>query len=334
VNREVERKIIAILRILSRSDVPLGARVISELLRKEGIELSERTVRYHLKIMDERGLTEPHGLEGRVITERGRRELEDALVSDKVGLVISKIDNLSYSMTFDIDKKEGSVILNFSLFPASSKKRVLRVMKEIYDAGYTMGKYILYLDEGQTVGEQVVPEGFFGIGTVCSITINGILIKAGIPVESKFGGILEIRDNKPTRFTDLVSYAGSSLDPLEIFIRSKMSDALSAARTGNGKILASFREIPAVALSQLEGVVSKIDEIGLNGVIAVGEPSQELFGVPVLQGMAGIAVIGGLNPIAAVEEAGIVSESRAMSVLADFSRLRPFWDIYEEHQRR
>ena len=54
---EVERKVIGILRILSQSDKPLGARVISRHLKDHGVELTERAVRYHLKLMDERGFT-------------------------------------------------------------------------------------------------------------------------------------------------------------------------------------------------------------------------------------------------------------------------------------
>jgi repressor of nif and glnA expression len=59
--QEVERKVIAILRVLSQSNEPLGARVISHHLKDHGIELSERAVRYHLKLMDERGFTESMG---------------------------------------------------------------------------------------------------------------------------------------------------------------------------------------------------------------------------------------------------------------------------------
>jgi repressor of nif and glnA expression len=58
---DVERKVVAILRVLSDSSEPLGGRVISRRLSDFGIELGERAVRYHLKLMDERGLTRPVG---------------------------------------------------------------------------------------------------------------------------------------------------------------------------------------------------------------------------------------------------------------------------------
>jgi hypothetical protein len=49
--------VIAILKVLDDSKEPLCARVIAQRLKSYGIELGERAVRYHLKIMDERSLS-------------------------------------------------------------------------------------------------------------------------------------------------------------------------------------------------------------------------------------------------------------------------------------
>jgi len=103
--QEVERKVIAILRILSQSTVPIGARVISHHLNNQGIQLTERAVRYHLKLMDERGFTESMGRDGRLITRVGLEELESALVSDKVGSVASRIELMACQTDFDPDRR-------------------------------------------------------------------------------------------------------------------------------------------------------------------------------------------------------------------------------------
>ena len=93
----VERKELAIMKILSDSQEPLGARVIAHHLKEYGLELGERAVRYHLKLMDERGLTKLLGQrDGRVLTEKGSEEIQSALVQDKVGFAISKIETLSF----------------------------------------------------------------------------------------------------------------------------------------------------------------------------------------------------------------------------------------------
>jgi len=80
-----------------------------------GHEVSDRTVRHYFKILDEKGLTENLGRKGRIITQLGQRELSRARVFDKVGFLETKIDQLTYRMTFDLARKKGTVIVNISL---------------------------------------------------------------------------------------------------------------------------------------------------------------------------------------------------------------------------
>ncbi len=93
-NIDVERKVNAILRALKESPEAVGARVIGRQLKEQGIDLSERAVRYHLKLMDERGLTQLVGRDGRQITPAGIEELRNALVVDKVGLFMNRIEGI------------------------------------------------------------------------------------------------------------------------------------------------------------------------------------------------------------------------------------------------
>ena len=120
-NRQVERKVIAILKALNDSPEPLGGRVIARRLGECGIDLSERTVRYHLKLMDEQGLTRSIGRrDGRAITQKGIEEIESALISDRVGSIASQIEQLVYQTSLDLEKRVGEVPINISLFPKKS----------------------------------------------------------------------------------------------------------------------------------------------------------------------------------------------------------------------
>jgi repressor of nif and glnA expression len=327
LNHDVERKVMAILKVLSGAREPLGARVISRELEPFGVRLTERAVRYHLQLLDERGLTQANGKEGRLITDKGLEEISNALVSDKVGLVINKIDTLSFRTTFDVHTRKGKVILNTSLFPAERFERALNVMRDVFAAKHCVSDLVAVAEAGQVLGDISIPKGYVGFGTICSVTINGILLRAGIPVDSRFGGILQVTNSKPARFTDLISYNGSSLDPLEVFIRSKMTSVRTAAKDGEGKILASFREIPSVCQPAVESVLAKANEAGMRGLMTLGKPGGELLDISVGVNRVGIVVIGGLNPLAAAEEAGIHSENRAMSTMYEFDNLRSFWDL-------
>ena len=114
--QDVERKVLSILKVLSDSPEPQGARIIARRLKDHGVELGERAVRYHLKMMDERGLTRLVQRDGRLITELGLEEVRSALVKDKVGLAISKIELLAFRTDFNWDKRNGSVPVNVSFF--------------------------------------------------------------------------------------------------------------------------------------------------------------------------------------------------------------------------
>ncbi|MBC8230156.1 DUF128 domain-containing protein, partial [bacterium] len=280
-DRDVERKIVAILNILKDSQKPLGSRIISRGLKEQGIDLTERAVRYHLRITDERGLTESHGIAGRVVTEEGIEEANNALVSDKVGMIIGKVDALSHLTTFDIETQSGDIILNVSLIPKEHLKKALELVKETFDAKLGFTNLLAIAHEGETLGGLIIPKEMAGLGTVCSLTINGILLNNCIPIYSKFSGILQVENYQPMRFTELIYYDASSLDPAEIFIKSKMTDVRGAIEHGSGEILAGFREFPAVCLNDVLEIVEQLEKIGMSCVTAIGKPSQPVLEMPV-----------------------------------------------------
>lgn len=324
-DQDVERKGLAILRILADATEPLGARNIASELANYGVDLTERAVRYHLRLMDERGLTRCLGEPGRVITEKGREELANALVSDKLGFVQAKIEALAYRTGFDIETGHGELLVNASLLPRERFAECVEIMRPVFRAGYCMSELIAIADQGERLGEMVVPRGYVGFGTVCTVTLNGVLLRQRIPVESKFGGLVEIDDYEPVRFTELISYAGTTLDPAEIFITGGMTQARTAATEGHGKILASFREVPAIVLPDLLRVLDRYKRSGIGGVLAVGRPGQQLLNVPVGTDRIGIAVVGGLTPVAALAEAGIPTMNQAMKSLVNASQMKSIW---------
>jgi len=329
MDTDIERKLIAILKILAEANGPLGARVISRTLEEDGIHLTERAVRFHLQIMDERGLTHIAGRKGRAgrtITDKGREELANALVSDKVGMVASRIDELSYLTTLDAEKKSGDVILNVSLIPKDDFQQALNIVKEVSRARICVSSLVVIAEEGEELGHLIVPEGMTALGTVCAVTINGKLLRHRIPLKSRFGGILQMADSKPLRFTEIIEYSGSSLDPAEIFIKSKMTSVLDAARSGAGKVLAGFREIPAACLPEAEDILNRrLAQIGIYGTVVIGEPNQPTLQIPVSSGYAGMVVLAGLNPLAAVEEAGIDTQNTSLCMMMDFQKLTPLF---------
>ena len=327
IGSDSERQIISILKILSESSEPLGSRTIARKLEHEGIFLSERGVRYHLRIADERGYTRCLGRDGRMITPEGRQEVKEALAVQQLGFVREKLEMLAYQTTFDPEKRTGQLSINTSLIKKDEFKRAVSAMKDAFRAGICVSDLVAVASEGEKLGSVVIPNGRVGLATVCSVTINGVLLRAGIPSEYRFGGVLQIRNSEPRRFVAIIEYAGTSIDPSEQFIRARMTSVGEASRTGNGKILGVFRTIPAPTKEVVEKKILLLKKAGIGGVYALGNTSEPLCQIPVALNRIGIVQLSGLNPIAAASEAGIEIENVAESGLIDFERLHRYWQI-------
>jgi hypothetical protein len=325
---EVERKEIAILRVLNESpDTAIGARVIARELEKQGIHLTERAVRYHLKLMDERGLTQAVGMEGRLITPSGVEELRNALVADKVGLFSNRIELTAFRTTFDWRSQSGFLPINLSLFDKKDFPQALKAMRSAFKAGISVGDLVSVAHEGERLGDSSVPKGKIGFATACSGVVTGALLKAGVPMSSRFGGILQVRDNKPLRFIELIYYSGTSLDPSEIFIRGKMTNVADAAKKGDGKVLANFAEVPAQCRPLACDMIARLNEAHLGSLAVMGNVGEPVCEVPVEPNRVGVILFGGLNPVAAAEEAGTEAENASICSVLDYSRMKSFWQL-------
>lgn len=327
MTEKTEKKRVAILGVLRGASGPVSSAEITEELRASGHDISDRTVRLYLKSMDQEGLTVNFGRKGRAITESGVRELESSKVIEKAGLLSAKIDQMAYAMDFDLEKKTGNVVMNVSFLRPEQLVRSAPMMMKVFEKGYGMGRLLALFESRECIGGIAVPDQMVGVATVCSITLNGVLLEHGIPTVSRFGGLLQIRDGEATRFVEMITYDGTSLDPLEVFIGGGMTDYTGAITSGTGRIAASFREFPAVSRDRVSEIAGQLDDIGLGGLMRIGWPGQPLLEIPVHEGRVGAIIIGGLNPIATVEERGERVFSRALAGLAEYGRLFPYEEL-------
>jgi len=327
MDQKTYRKVLVILKVLDDVDRPLGSTRIARELHAQGIDLSHRTIRNYLLHMDKAGLTHSLGKRGREITLRGKMELRGADTVDKVGFLASTVDALAYRMAFDLERWTGKAIINVSLLDPADLQPAIEEMLKVYSAGLGMGRLAAVAGEGERLGGFEIPHGKCGIATICSITINGVLLKAGIATHSRFGSLLEIRHGRPHRFTQIINYDGTTIDPLEIFVRGKMTEVRRAVNTGTGIVGASFREIPTAAINEVERINSEIEKTGLGAAFVIGRPNQMVLDVPVMQGRTGMIVMAGLNPIAAVEEHGISTINWAMKTMISLDRLVPIDEL-------
>ncbi len=294
--QETDRKMMEILRILADREEVLGAKTIAEELKKKGYDLGERAVRYHMRILDEKGFTERIGYAGRQITNKGLKELEKGLIYDQVDFIFSKFEDMIYQTTLNPSNGTGKVIVNTSSF--KYEKVVMEILKSVFKKGIAVSPYVKFVDPVPEEGGEVKLE------TVCGTTIDGMLLGKGIPVIPKYGGIVKVEDYVPIRFTELISYKKTSMTPLEAFTDKDITSVLQVIEDGNGSIPANFRLIPKSARKNAVKLFNDLQKIGISGLLKMGNDGESVLGIPVDDNMVGIAVIGGISPLCAAKEAG------------------------------
>jgi len=326
---KTERNRLAILTALDKSLGLVSSAQLVRVLGSMGLELSERTVRLYLSRLETEGLIERHGKRGRMITDKGRAELRAAQTVQRVGYLSARIDQMTYSMSFDLATRTGKVVVNTSLVNPRQLAENLEKVCAVFAKGYAMGNRLALLGPGEQVGALRVPKDKLAFCTVCSITINGVLLKHGIPTISRFGGLLELRNGRPLRFVEMIEYDGTTIDPLEVFIRSGMTDYVGAISNGAGLIGAGYREMPEDARELVLELGERLAAVGLGALMEVGLPGQPVLGITPSPGRFGAVVVGGLNPIAILEEMGYRVFSRALSGLLEYCRLIPAEELPE-----
>lgn len=233
----------------------------------------------------------------------------------RVQFTSSRIEDLMYKTTFDPVTMSGELIVNMSLVKEEDLEEVLNIYDLVIRSGLSVSPFLKIINSGETIGDLKIGKGDVGIATVCSITIDGVLLKGGVMINPRFGGVVQIKNGQPTRFTDVVTYASTTIDPLEVLMSQDITSVSKMLRTGSGKILANLREAPLVARDDIDHILSDLMEAELSGIMEVGEPNTRVLDVPVERDHLGIVVIGGTNPMAMAKEQGFEIRTSAMSAL-------------------
>jgi repressor of nif and glnA expression len=304
IENESARKEIEILRILSEFASPVGSTLLKRELRKRGFLLSERTVRYHLQLLEAKGFLLGHNRRGRTITQLGLEELSRSLATQRLGFTTTRFMSLAYSATYDPVKDSGSVVANVSILDKNLQEKAIETMKDLQNMNLLSAPYIKMLNEKEEYCDISVPKDKFALFTVCNLTLDSILIHSGIPLFFKYGGLVQVVNRKPIRFVEIISYEGTTIPPLEVFVYRKMTSISRVLKTGSGMLLATLREIPSEARDRTVKILEQQQKKGWGGVLILGEPNESVLGIPVGMDRFGICMVGGIVPGAAMVEEG------------------------------
>lgn len=318
------RKEIEILRVLSEYNEAVGSTLLARELGMRGFFLSERTIRYHLQLLELKGLVEGHARNGRTITPQGLRELTRAMAYQRIGFITTRYLSMACAVTYHPDTGCGEVVANVSIIAKDLHKKILEIVQLLCEKQLLTAPYIKILEEGEEYKDIYVPEGQIALFTVCNLSIDGVLLNLGIPILLKYSGPVQFVDGQPVRFVDLISYEGTTIPPLEVFVNRNATSVLSLLHTGSGMLPANLREIPAAAMEKAEKILEDMEKKGWHGVLKFGRPNEPILGVPVAMDRVGISMIGGLTPVAALKEMGVstvTSHSHCLIPVEDMTQV-------------
>lgn len=237
------------------------------------------------------------------------------------------IEDYAMQVTFDPAEGKGKIVYNLSLIKNEDLEYAISVMRDAHKTGLSVSGVVKFFGEGEKVNDYVVPGGCTAICTMCSVTFDGLLIRRGIPINPIGGGVVEINDRTPTRFTHIIFYEHTTIDPLQVLMSQKTTSVTSVMRTGSGNILANIREFHMEAESLVGGVLDELSSSSYSGILEVGVPNTPLLGVPVSPQYIAIAAVGGTNPMAAIREGGRWVQTNAMKGLIDISQMQEIRDF-------
>lgn len=227
-----------------------------------------------------------------------------------IAFLLSKTWNLIQQVDFDIEKRKGNIITNVSFMDKDKIDKALDIMEETYnDKPKFISPYYKLVEHPSN-------DSMIGLATICSLSIDGILIDNGIMSNPKYGGLLELTE--PPLFIDLISYNGSTEDPHMIFLAKNMTSITN--NNGHSKILASFKEIPYISREQSVHILDILNNIGFP-IYKIGKPREVTYNAKANNYNFGIVTGSGLNSIAAIKEKGIAVKVKAIEKLLPFEKM-------------
>ena len=309
-----ERKYLEILRILKEHQEPMGAKRLSEILAERGFVLTDRAVQYYLRYLDEMGFTRKVGNTGRVLTREGIAETESALVGERIGFIISKLERLAYRSTFDPATGTGEVAYNLSFVPEEEVPGVVGAFEKVAKAGFGFSPSYKILDR-----DPRVPAGQAGVISLCSITIDGVFQRSGIPVTMAYGGRLAFGKGAVQGFLDLIGYRGTTVDPLQLFISAGLTSIREVVATGTGVALANVREVPVPALERVSELLDQMGRWGFTPPVCMGS---QVLNTPSSPHHVSIVSYSGMNMVGHGVEDGFHIRTEIGAGNIQFSRMQ------------
>ncbi len=314
-----------ILSVLADNNSMSSKEIASEL-KLRGISLEARTIRYHLKKMEEKGLITKTENGKRKITSKGLKELKRKSAFDRLGEFSERIEYNAYFCNFDLYRMEGTVPTNLAIIDKNKYDEAMEILSEMQDFKFLVHKFIAIADEGERLGDVKIPKGKFGIACISNTIYDVILKYTGVLLTPEFAALLSCERGEIKGITELISYTGTTLSPGWLFLRSGLTSVYKCLKTGSGEIITAIRSFSGYAIDIVKEEMQLAKSRGFGGAIYVLHPSSKLFKLPPGK-RARFIVAAGLNYLAPLQELGFNPKMKVIEAFIDFSNFKSIDNI-------
>lgn len=240
--------------------------------------------------------------------------------------VNQRIEDFAMQVTYNPKEGSGKFVYNLSLIRDEDLEYAISVFKDAFKAGVCVSGLVRFAEAGEEIGDYTIPQGQVGIVTMCSSTLDGILLRKGVPINPIGGGVVEIERRIPRRFTHIILYEFTTIDPLQVLISQEITSVNDVMRKGSGNLLANIRQCHMEAESLIGEVMDDLSGSAFFGILDVGLPNTPALGVAVDPQYMGIVALGGTNPMAAIKEGGIWMNTQAIKGLMEIEKMSEILD--------
>ncbi|WP_202318572.1 NrpR regulatory domain-containing protein [Archaeoglobus neptunius] len=310
-----------ILSILEESGA-LSSIEIEKELELRGVSIRARTVRYHLKKLEEKGLVRRNSGGKAELTEKGLKELKRKSAFERLGEFSERIEFNVYFCDFDVYSLSGLVPTNVAFIDKNDFDMVLSTIREICDGfPFLIAKKVVITDEMEEIGGIRVPKGKFALGAISNTLLDVILRGAGISTYPEYAALLSVEDMNPRGITELISYVGTTLSPGQLLLKAGLTSVHSVIEKGRGEIIVAIRSFSRYAIDIARRELELAESKGIGGVIKLLHPADRRFGLPAGR-RARMIVSAGLNFLAPIHEKGVSMDIKVNELFVDFKEFR------------
>lgn len=310
----LDRTLSAILEALEDGE-SRSSYSIAEILKRKGIVIDPRTVRYHLKKLERMGYVR-RAVRGVRITQAGFEILKRVNVFERLGEFTDVIEFNAYHCTFDLLKMSGTVPTDVAVLDKGEFEKALEILVETSRASFLISPLVRIFDEGDVVDGYEVRKGKVAVAVISNTIFDVILRNAGVNLIPEYAGLL-YWSSGPAGIREVISYSGTTLSPGWLFLKSGLTSVWSAVRTGEGYLITAIRSLSKHAVDIAWRELERARSRGFGGVIYLEGVEGNRLNIP--PGMrARLVVLAGLNYLAPLVENGIVAELRVNEIFLDY----------------